>query len=155
MEQSSIEYRSLVTHRSVIEDAISFDVVSFGARLAVLGIISSGKFTALLNSPKSERDRAEYLMSLILDTVKTESDRYHVFINVLLENWDQHDVILRGLHETYQSLAIEEHAKLDQSSFTFPILTTGIFILAIFQLATFNNVQGIYFIIGLLYPCTK
>ena len=133
MEQNSIEYRSLVAHRSVIEDAISFDVVSFGAKLSLSGIISSGKFTALLNSPRSERDRAEYLMSLILDTVKIESDRHHVFINVLLEDWDQYDVILRGLHETYQSLAIEERAKLDQSSFTFPILTTGIYVSATFQ----------------------
>ena len=131
-EIHSIEYRCLSFHLSSVQYAVSSNLLSLGARLLSLGIISHDTYESLLISSRTMTERAGSLMFYIQQRVRLQPDCYHLFIDVLMEDWDLYDSILHLLYDTYQSLATKERAKLDVSPSNkegISILTTGMYFL--------------------------
>ena len=96
----STEYETLIRHRVDLQLAVKADLVSLGAQLVAVSIITPSQYQEIRNSYRPLDDRVADLVGYVQDKVHQDIRHYQTFIGVLMSDQSQYGDVLTKLQET-------------------------------------------------------
>lgn len=110
--RDSAEYRALIRLTPDLQLAVKAQLISLGAQLVAVDLITRGNYSYLINPMLEEEYRAAKLVELIQQKVQQDSRWYQTFIDVLEKDHSQYSGIVGSIQRTVNLLHQQKQSNI-------------------------------------------
>ena len=108
----SAEYETLIHHTSDLQLAVETQLISLGAELVSVGLITPNEYACLRNPHHQNDIKAANLIEMIQKKVQQDSWWYQTFVGVLKKDQSQYSGIVGRLQQTVARLRQQQQSNI-------------------------------------------